>query len=87
MQNVLCQIICLHIKFCHFKVNIDTLQITTTVFHCDSSEMKLSEVAQSCPTLFDPTRFLHPRDFQGRILEWVAIKKSTQIVFELTLVP
>ena len=57
------------------------IQITTTVFHCDSSEMKWSEVAQSCLTLFNPMDCSLPGSsiigiFQARILEWVAISFS-----------
>ena len=45
------------------------------------SEVKWSEVAQSCPTLWDPTDCSLPGSsihgiFQARILEWVAISFS-----------
>ena len=52
-----------------------------SLYYLQLSAVKESEVAQSCPTLFDPMDCRPPGSsihgiFQARILEWVAISFS-----------
>ena len=53
--------------------------------HCPLSAKKESEVAQSCPTLCDPTDCSPPGSsvhgiFQARVLEWVAVAFSALLM-------
>ena len=67
----------LNIRFCH------QVAAGNVLFTSSSSKALLSdsELAQSCPTLWDPMDSSQPSSsvhgiFQGRILEWVAISFS-----------
>ena len=65
---------------------VNAMVFPVVMYGCESwtikkAEVKWSEVAQSCPTLFDPMDCSLPRSsvhgiFQARVLEWVAISFS-----------
>ena len=72
--------ICISCVFCTAS-RFFTTQLLGKPFLRSWSEVKWSEVAQSCPTLCDPMDCSLPGSsvhgiFQARILEWVAISFS-----------
>ena len=77
----LCSIVQLHGSSAElFKEDCST-RVFLRVFVKLPIELKLSEVAQSCPTLWDPMDYSLPGSsvhgiLQARVLEWVAISFS-----------
>ena len=72
------------VAYCNncFYLFSDSKALSPRLYHSESSEVKWSEVAQSCPTLCDPVVCSPPGSsihgiLQARRLEWVAISFST----------